>query len=663
MRSIYILIIFLSLASAFRGAAQPQPPGEIPDSLQYNLKLLKRYLSEGDKWHFTDPNTEKRLSGLIHFVENEPIDTIINHLKGIGKNSEKALIIRLPKDAPDTLSMPGYISYRQLLRQLNIVAEEIIRDFQNKTISYPPELFYNLENNVPIIPEGLGMQLITDGIYKLPDSLKVSQGISEEFVQNPQDFKRIMNLDSIRSRYVEGLRVRYNDSLIGTAKNKRMEEYRHQKMLDQIAAEKSRRADAVKLNNSQVAGYNNGKVIIAVNDSLMKSAEWLAGFADFIDNSTVHLVNLTNSSSALVMSNSDRYFTRIWLKNQQNDSISVLVQSIDKSTIQLVIEDQEIFSRFRQQSVNDYDFSTLDGKSTALKKVGKRYQAYTPWTIGGNGTTGFTQTYLSNWKKGGKSALSILVVLKGFANYSSDRYKWENSAEIRDGWIKPGVEAIQKNDDKFELTSRFGVTAFQKWFYSTEADFETQFFNGYAYPDVNRPISGYLAPGRFMFKVGLDFKPSKNFSLFISPLTSKLVFVNDTLKIDKANFKISPGKKSYWEPGLNTDLTIKKNLTPEISFETKYKMFINYLKPFKDVDINWETTLQARLTEYISMQVMAHAIYDSKVLFDKVDNNGNPVLDLSGKKIKEPRLQFREFFTIGFIYRVNKRVVRAREVN
>ena len=226
--------------------------------------------------------------------------------------------------------------------------------------------------------------------------------------------------------------------------------------------------------------------------------------------------------------------------------------------MQLVIEDQEIFTRFKQQSVNDYDFSTLNRKSTALEKIGKRYQPYTPWTIGGNGTTGFTQTYLNNWKKGGKSALSILVVLKGFANYSSDRYKWENSAEIRAGWIKPGVESIQKNDDKFELTSRFGITAFQKWFYSTEADFETQLFNGYAYPDVSRPISGYLAPGRFMFKIGLDYKPSKNFSLLISPLTSKLVFVQDTLKIDKANFKINPGKRSYWEPGLNTDLTSKR---------------------------------------------------------------------------------------------------------
>ena len=36
---------------------------------------------------------------------------------------------------------------------------------------------------------------------------------------------------------------------------------------------------------------------------------------------------------------------------------------------------------------------------------------------------------------------------------------------------------------------------------------------------------------------------------------------------------------------------------------------------------------------------------------------------IPGKKIKEPRLQFREFFSIGFIYWVNKKVVRAREVN
>ena len=191
--------------------------------------------------------------------------------------------------------MPGYISYRQLLRQLGAIEEDISKEFLTKNIAYPPELFNNLENNIPLISEGLGMQLITDGIYRLPDSLRVSQGISEELIQNPQDFKRMMNLDSIRSRYVEELRVRYNDSLILKARNYLMEEYRHQKMQEQIAAEKNHRVDAVKLNNIQVVKFYNDNVIIAVNDSLVKSAEWLASFADYIDNSTVYLVNLTNS--------------------------------------------------------------------------------------------------------------------------------------------------------------------------------------------------------------------------------------------------------------------------------------------------------------------------------------------------------------------------------
>jgi hypothetical protein len=46
-----------------------------------------------------------------------------------------------------------------------------------------------------------------------------------------------------------------------------------------------------------------------------------------------------------------------------------------------------------------------------------------------------------------------------------------------------------------------------------------------------------------------------------------------------------------------------------------------------------------------------------------VDKNGNPVLDQKGQKIKKPKLQFKEFFTIGFIYRINKRVVRAKQVD
>ena len=80
---------------------------------------------------------------------------------------------------------------------------------------------------------------------------------------------------------------------------------------------------------------------------------------------------------------------------------------------------------------------------------------------------------------------------QGFANYSSEKFKWENSAEIRNGWVKPGDDKIQKTDDKVEFTSRVGVSAFKKWYYSSEADFETQFFDGFKYPDRIKPISGF----------------------------------------------------------------------------------------------------------------------------------------------------------------------------
>ena len=119
---------------------------------------------------------------------------------------------------------------------------------------------------------------------------------------------------------------------------------------------------------------------------------------------------------------------------------------------------------------------------------------------------------------------------------------------------------------------------------------------------------------------------------------------------------------AYWEPGLNTDLKYPKSFTPGISFETKYRMFVNYMHPFNQFDIEWENTLTMQLTDHIRASVMFHSIYDSKILFDKLDAEGNPRVDSNGDKIRGPQLQFKEFVSIGFSYRINRRVLRAREI-
>ena len=235
--------------------------------------------------------------------------------------------------------------------------------------------------------------------------------------------------------------------------------------------------------------------------------------------------------------------------------------------------------------------------------------------------------------------------------------KWENSGEIRNGWIRPGgSEAeLQKNDDKFELTSRFGLSAFKKWYYSAEFNYETQFFNGYKYPTSANPdpISAFMAPAKTFFKIGLDYKPNNKFSMLLSPLTVKNVYVRDTVKIDQTKFGIKRGQKGFWEPGLNADLKYKRDITEDITWETKYKMFINYKQPFRKFDINWENQMVMQLSDHINLRMMVHLIYDDDVLF--------PVYDAAGEKTGEkPKLQVKEFFTIGFSYKINRQVTRTK---
>jgi hypothetical protein len=202
-----------------------------------------------------------------------------------------------------------------------------------------------------------------------------------------------------------------------------------------------------------------------------------------------------------------------------------------------------------------------------------------------------------------------------------------------------------------------GLIAYKKWYYSTEIDFLTQFFNGYNYPDKTVLISTFLSPAKTMFKLGFDYKPNKNFSLFLSPFTAKYVFIKDTAQVDQTKFGVSENSQSLWVPGLNADLRYKIDLTSRISYETKYKMFLNYQNPFQQIDLNWENTVIAQLTDRINITFMLYLLYDSNVTFP----TGNTGAD--GTEIYKAKLQTKEMMTIGFSYKINKHVYLRKKVN
>ncbi len=635
---------------------------EDEQALEKGIELIRRYFAEENEWYITQPKVSEDVQGVLHFIEDRHIDSILADLNLVLRDSVLNFVYRLPENVADSLSVPGYYPYPKVEKAIEEIGTEMQAKYQEKKITVPLPLITDIEEKTDLVSREEVKEMFADSALVMPENLQQPEVIPDSLMQSADDFQRFLELDSLREKHVRQIQLSINDSLISAYRDSVVQQYAQKKFEEEYHFRTKRLIDSVKLNNYHVLRSYNDSIIRQVNDSIYNVIAELARYADYIDTTRLVMENLTNGKTDLVLSNYDVNYARFWLKNKQNDSLSVLVKNLDKNRIQMVMDDGVTFSRFRAKESRRFDFSTLSTSMGGLTNMRQRYEVKTPWRIGGDGTVGFTQTYAENWKKGGKSSLSLLLVLKGFANYSGNdgKIKWENSGEIRNGWIRQGGEGaeLQKNDDKLELTSRFGVSAFKQWYYSAEFNYETQWFRGYRYPRSNNPnpISAFMSPARTFFKIGLDYKPNRNFSLLLSPLTLKNVYVRDTVLIDQTKYGIDEGDKGFWEPGLNADIKYRTQLTDDILYEMKYKMFINYNEPFRKFDINWENNLVMQMNDYIDLRLMIHLIYDDDVLF--------PVYDVYGNKTgrEEPKLQVKELITVGFSYKINRRVTRTSRV-
>jgi len=628
------------------------------DSIKLGIDFLKKHIQPNTVWQSENPEILRTVNGLIHFAEDERIDTILTKLQKFQTNKDLRYINRSPENVSDSLQVKGYLDHRTILEKMKQLDRAIWNGVDLKTIPLPENLTVSPDKKSQLIAKGDEEAIIRRTKIVLPDSLLNIFAIQDSLGKAPNNFEKIKNRQSARSSILEAARQRFNSRLEKMNLDSAITAYRKYAVRVFSDSLQNQLSDSLKLRNQQILATYNDSIVRAVNDSICLYVQTLQRYAQN-DSVFLSVQSLTGKPSQLWLRNNQRSISRMYIKNIQNDSIGVQLMNLDKQTIGIAIEDNITFSRIEHKQHRDYVFQNY-APSQKLTKIQKKYNVVAPWDLGGNGNLGFTQLYLSNWKAGGRSSFSFLTVLKGYANYSNDnKLKWENSVEFRNGWIRQGgdINQTQKNDDKLELISRLGVNAFKNWYYSTEIDYKTQFFKGYNYPNDSVPISTFMSPATTFIKLGFDYKPNKNFSLFLSPITAKNVFVRDTALIDQTKFGVSAHSRSFWEPGLNIDLRYKIDITPRISYETKYKMFLNYQQPFKKIDVNWENTIVAQLTNRISMTFMLYMLYDSNVTF------ATGRYDANGTEIFKPKWQTKELSTIGFSYKINKHVYQRKKIH
>jgi len=259
------------------------------------------------------------------------------------------------------------------------------------------------------------------------------------------------------------------------------------------------------------------------------------------------------------------------------------------------------------------------------------------WKVSGKSSLNFSQVALSNWSEGGDGSVAGAFLFGITANWLKDRHSWDNNFSFEYGMTKNNSESLRKSIDQIYLSSKYGYEIGKPWYLAALYDFKTQSAKGYNYPNTDTYISRFFAPAYMNFALGFDFKPNPDFSLMLSPASTKFTFVLDDSLSSKGSFGVDPGKRFRAEFGAYLKMTyVKKSLVKNVDFQTRLDLFSNYVKKPQNIDVNWDVKFDMKINDILSANFGTTLKYDDDIKY--IDDKG----------LKHgARLQFKQFLGVG----------------
>lgn len=281
--------------------------------------------------------------------------------------------------------------------------------------------------------------------------------------------------------------------------------------------------------------------------------------------------------------------------------------------------------------------------------------ADTAWKTGGTLGLNFSQTYLNNWAAGGQNAIAVNSLVSLFANYDLGNNTWDNTLDLAYGVLRQGEDGqFIKTDDRIDFASKYGRKATENWYYSVLLNFRSQFAPGYVIENGvelrDQKLSDFLSPAFSMLALGMDYKPSDNFTVLISPLTLKTTIVlDDELATD---YGLEEGENMRYEIGGYIKIAYKVDVVENVTFQTRLDLFSNYFNNPQNIDVNWENLISMKINEFLSASITTQLIYDDDITIGAVEEVTSPEGDILVEADNGgPRTQFKEVLAIGVSYK------------
>lgn len=259
------------------------------------------------------------------------------------------------------------------------------------------------------------------------------------------------------------------------------------------------------------------------------------------------------------------------------------------------------------------------------------------WSFSGDYYLQLLQNYVSsNWYKGGESNYSMVGSLTLNANYNNkQKVKWDNKLEMKLGLQtarEDSVHSLKASENLLRITSKYGLQASKKWYYTAQLIAYTQFLRQWN-SNSNVVTTDFLGPLVVNLSVGMDynvswFKKRLTGTVHLAPVAYNFKYVN-RLSLS-TRYGLDDGKHTLNDFGSQLTVDLLWKFAENISWQTRLYAYTTYER----MEMEWENTFTFQFNKWISSKLFVYPRFD----------------DGAARVGDHSYWQLKEYLSIGFSY-------------
>ena len=259
------------------------------------------------------------------------------------------------------------------------------------------------------------------------------------------------------------------------------------------------------------------------------------------------------------------------------------------------------------------------------------------WKFKGDGYLQFLQNFVSgNWYKGGESNYAAVAAAVLELNYNDkDRVTFDNKLEMKLGLQTSPSDTVHKfktNNDLVRLTSKLGLQAHKRWYYTLQLLAYTQFARGYKANDET-VYSDFMSPFDLNLGIGMEYKVEAmnkrlTGSLNFLPLSFNFRYVGRQALRERYGIKGDHNTKEDFGSQMTANLSWQ--IVDQVAWKTRLYAYTSYHRGL----IEWENQIELKVSKYITANLFLYPRFDDSTTRD--DDMGY--------------FQFQEYSSLGLTY-------------